>query len=82
MLMNQNYHSKGEEMNIDYLTRKIKESDMSVIEIAKKAKISKQTIYNIMNKSHYPELDSVLDICKVLKLNGTQLAIVLGIKGE
>lgn len=69
-------------MNIKYLTRKIKSSELSISELAKKAGLARQTIYNIMNESFYPELDSVLAICKALEFNGTELAITLGIRSE
>jgi len=69
-------------MNIEYLTKKIRSSDLTIVDICKKAKIARQTIYNIMHEYVYPDLDTVLDICKVLGLNGTEIAIVIGIKGE
>lgn len=69
-------------MNIEYLRRKIRESDFSIVGLARKAKLTKQTIHNVLNGSHFPELDTVLEICKALNLNGTELATVLGIKGE
>lgn len=69
-------------MNIDYLTRKIKESKMTLVELSEKSKVTRQTIYNVMNKDHFPSLDTVLQICKTLNLSGTELSIVLGIKEE
>jgi DNA-binding phage protein len=67
-------------MDIEFLIKQIKLSDMSIVRISRKSGISRATIHSLLKKRHEPTSTTILkvgkaiglskqDICKMLDLN-------------
>lgn len=54
-------------MNIDDLITKIRNSELSISDIARKSLVSRKSIYNIINKKHCPSVELFNKILKIVE---------------
>ena len=54
-------------MSIDDLITKIRNSDLSISDIARRSNVSRKSIYNIINKKHCPSVALFNQILKIVE---------------
>lgn len=61
-------------VKVEYITARMKELDIASGEkLAELAGVSRQTVWNLLNSKHTPELKTVIAVAKALDIHWTEL---------